>query len=94
MRRILAGLVLVLLPSFASAECMCTCVRGKAVPICQPQAMVEPICQQVCVDKIEQSLGVLGGGGAGGGGVGGGLDALNGAGNGIDRSTLNSLLGR
>ncbi len=94
MRSILACLVLVLLPDLASAECTCTCLRGKSIPICQPQAMVEPICQQVCVEKIEQSLGPLGGGGGGGAGVGGGIDALGGAGAGIDRATLNSLLGR
>ncbi|GJE56235.1 MULTISPECIES: hypothetical protein [Methylobacterium] len=85
MRPILAGLVLLLLPSLASAECVCACVRGKAIAVCQPQAMVEPICQQVCVEKIEQSLSTFGGGG-GGAGIGGGVNALGAAGSGIDRS--------
>ncbi|MBB3902522.1 hypothetical protein [Methylobacterium brachythecii] len=90
MRSILAGLALILLPSLASAECQCVCVRGKAIPVCQPQAMVEPICQQICTDKIEQSLGTAG---IGGGGIDGPASRGAGAG-GIDPSSLNAIIGR
>lgn len=96
MRPILAGLVLLLLPSFASAECLCTCIGGKATAICRPQAMVEPICQQICVEKIEQSLGALGGGGAGGAGrssLGGSVGVDAGLGIGLGIGNAQSLSG-
>ncbi|MCE4223662.1 hypothetical protein HCU64_07865 [Methylobacterium sp. C25] len=92
MRSILAGLALVLLPSLASAECQCVCIRGKAIPVCQPQAMVEPICQQVCTDKIEQSLGATGIGGAGG--SSGGMAGQGAGAGGLDPSTLKAIMGR
>jgi hypothetical protein len=93
MRSILGGLLLIMLPSLASAECQCACMNGKSVPVCQPQAMVEPICQQICPDKVEQSLGTMGIGGAAApgaaaGGIGGG------GASGMDRSMSNAAMGR
>lgn len=93
MRLLLAGLLVVLAPSVASAECACVCLSGRAVPICSPQALVEPICQQVCVERIEQSFGLNPLAGGGGGGGGGGAPIGSAAG-GIDQSTLDAIVGR
>lgn len=56
MRAILASLILTFLPSISFAQCACNCVGGRAVAVCPADAITQPICQQLCVDSVGQSL--------------------------------------
>lgn len=57
MRILLAVLALGLMPAHAFAQCACTCVRGRSVPACPSTALSQPICQQVCPERVDQALG-------------------------------------
>ena len=90
MRILLAGLALILGSSLASAQCACTCIGGRSVPACPSNSLVEPICQQICTERVEQSISSP----AIGSGAIGGAPVTGGGSGGIDASALKALLGR
>ncbi|GJE28577.1 hypothetical protein [Methylobacterium organophilum] len=52
MRTVLLVGALLLVPGAASAACQCVCAAGKSRAACSLPTDVEPICMQICPEKI------------------------------------------
>ncbi len=58
MRAVMVGLILVFLPGLAFAKCSCSCLNGQAIAVCPPGTIVQPLCQRVCPDLVNQTLAI------------------------------------
>ncbi|AWN38117.1 hypothetical protein DK427_22215 [Methylobacterium radiodurans] len=44
--------MLVLASTAADATCRCACIAGRAVAACSSRGEIEPICAQICPDRL------------------------------------------